>query len=65
MQLSENKAITMSPNASRLRNEPILEVAVSSDNNFNINQSISVDQIVAGVDTSLEAVEQYIEGIFS
>ena len=31
-----------------------------------INQSsISHDQIVAGVDTSIDAVEQYIEGIFS
>lgn len=33
---------------------------------LNINSSsISCDQIVAGVDTSLEAVEQYIEGIFA
>ena len=31
-----------------------------------INQSsISCDQIVAGVDTSIDAVEQYVEGIFA
>ena len=49
----------------RVRGDPVLEVAVTSDSNFNINQSISCDQIVAGVDTSLDAVEQYVEGIFA
>ena len=48
-----------------MRGEPLLEVAVTSENDFNINQSISVDQIIAGVDTSLEAVDQYVEGIFA
>ena len=47
----------LSPGGSRVRNEPMLEVAVTSDRDFNINQSISVDQIIAGVDTSLEAVD--------
>ena len=54
-----------SPGGSRVRGEPLLEVAVTSENDFNINQSISVDQIIAGVDTSLEAVDQYVEGIFA
>ena len=44
---------------------PNIEIDVS-DPNFNINQEINAgDQIIAGVDTSIEAVEQYIEGIFS
>ena len=53
----------------RIRREPGIsgcELEVAPDVAFNINSSsISCDQIVAGVDTSLEAVEQYIEGIFA
>ena len=61
------KVQVSSPGGSRVRSEspPMLEVAVTSETNFNINQSISVDQIIAGVDTSLEAVDQYVEGIFA
>ena len=43
----------------------MLEVAVTSQQKFDINQSVSVDQIIAGVDTSVEAVDQYVEGIFT
>ena len=50
---------------SRIRGEAMPEVIVTSDKDFNINQSISIDQIIAGVDTSLEAVDQYVEGIFT
>ena len=65
--IKSNKAQVSSPGGSRVRSEspPMLEVAVTSETNFNINQSISVDQIIAGVDTSLEAVDQYVEGIFA
>ena len=51
------KILNISPEVGRISGEPILEVAVTSEQNFNINQSISCDQIVAGVDTSLDAVE--------
>ena len=48
-----------------LRTGEKMEVEVQ-DPNFNINQEIvGGEQIIAGVDTSLEAVEQYIEGIFA
>ena len=37
-----NKSLN-SPGGSRVRTESVLEVAVTSDKDFNINQSISVD----------------------
>ena len=42
------------------------EVMPSVELQLNLDRSISVEeQIIAGVDTSVEAVEQYIEGIFA
>lgn len=42
------------------------EVMPSVEFQIDLDKSISGDeQIIAGVDTSIEAVEQYIEGIFA
>ena len=54
--LEKSSRSLSSPGGSRVRTESVLEVAVTSEKDFNINQSISVDQIIAGVDTSMEAV---------
>jgi hypothetical protein len=42
------------------------EVMPAVEFQVNLDKSISADdQLIAGVDTSIEAVEQYIEGIFA
>ena len=42
-----------------------VEVQVNPDLKYDIEESISCEQIIAGVDTSLEAVQTYIDGIFA